>query len=622
MKKRSLMMAVLSLCSASGLLMASDGGPQLKNSTFEGAWETVSKGKEPAGWNSFGTVTGSLAGFAGAEQLFISNIVRPNSSGTQSALIKARSAFLGIIANGNMTTGRINAGSASAANEANYNFTIPGDDAFSQPMTGRPDSLTVWVKYNNSNASHNARVSAIIHDDYGFKEPSSDATNNAHIVATAALDYPATEWRRLTIPFDYDTYASNGKTAQYMLLSFTTNKTPGVGSKTDEVYVDDILLVYKPELTIGQLSAATAEAGATLTLPFTLTGTMSPYNTTLGANSVIAEMSDAAGSFDNPVALGSKVTDTTGELQLTVPANTAEGSYKVRLRSTNYPMIAAEIRDLTVKAAEGGLPPLPEMTPWETINTLPWTDHSLTTDWTGMKEPQGWNAMTVLLDEQLNPSFHYPSAWSYLSDLNGTFVSTENGPIHALMVPFLNVPAGIQKVNLSFDYLSESGAPIMLLVTEGENKRMDAKTFMDAVMGTAGKNYPINPTATNEWGRCTQEINMSDFTSRGLNLVLMIFDGSGSPANYAVRNVQLEDAASVSNPSVNEDKALVYAKDGKLHIANIEESANVDVFAMNGTRVLSKTITSGAASFGLNKGIYIVRVTTASGVQTEKVIIR
>ncbi|MGL5919628.1 MAG: T9SS type A sorting domain-containing protein, partial [Bacteroidales bacterium] len=307
---------------------------------------------------------------------------------------------------------------------------------------------------------------------------------------------------------------------------------------------------------------------------------------------------------------------------LTIPANTAEGSYKVRLRSTNYPMIAAETRDLTVKAAESGLPPLPEMTPWETINSLPWVDQSLNTDWTGINEPHGWNAMSVLLDENLNPTFVYPSYWSYLPDIDGTFVTTDNVPIHALMVPFLNVPAGTQKVKLSFDYLSESGAPMMLLVTEGEDKRMNAQTFMNAVMGMEGKNYEINPTVTGDWGRCSQEINMSDFASRGLNLVMMIFDGSGAPANYAVRNVQLEDATAVSNPSVKEDQALVYGKDGKLHIANIEESANVDVFATNGTRVLSKAITSGAASFGLNKGIYIVRVTTASGVQTEKVIIR
>lgn len=618
-------MAVLSLCSASTLLMASDGGPQLKNSTFEGAWETAEAGKEPLGWNSFGSVTGNLANTARGEQLFVSNTFRPNSLGTQSALIKAKEIkvfFIKVIANGNMTTGRINAGSASATNEDNHNFTIPGDDAFSQPMTGRPDSLTVWVKYNNTNASHNARVSAIIHDDYGFKEPSSDATNNSHIVAAAALNYPATDWKRVSIPFDYNTYASNGKTAKYMLLSFTTNKTPGVGSGSDEVYVDDILLVYKPELTIGQLSAVSAEAGATLTLPFTLTGTMSPYNTNVGANSVIAEMSDAAGSFDNPVVLGSKVTDVTGDLQLTVPANTAEGNYKVRLRSTNYPMIAAETRDLTVNAAEEGLPPLPEMTPWETINSLPWVDQSLNTDWTGMNEPQGWNAMTVTLDENLFPSFHYPSAWSYLPEVNGTFVSTENGPIHALMVPFLNVPAGVQKVKLTFDFLSESGQPITLLATEGEDKRMSAETFMNAVMGMEGKNYSINPTGNGDWGSCSQEINMSDFATRGLNLVMMIFDASGAPANYAVRNVQLEDATAVSNPSVNEDQALVYGKDGKLHITNLDESAKVDVFATNGTRILSKTISSETVSFGLNKGIYIVRVTTASGVQTEKVIIR
>lgn len=619
-------MAALSLCSASALLMASDGGPQLKNSTFEGAWETPVSGKtwtEPAGWNSFPTMNGTWLTNSGknGDQLIVSGTVRPHSHGTQSALIKAKS-ILGIIANGNMTLGQINAGSATATSSDNYNYTKRSDANFSQAMTGNPDSLTVWVKYSNADASNKARIAAIIHGDFDFRDPSTNAGNNSEIVAKAELNYPATDWRRVSIPFDYASYTQNGKVAKYMLMSFTTNMVPGQGSTSDEVYVDDILLVYKPELTIGQLSAASVEAGATLTLPFTLTGTMSPYNVNAEANKVIAELSDASGNFATPVLLGSKVTDETGELQLTVPSNTAEGNYKVRLRSTNYPMIAAETRDLTVKASAGGLPPLPEMTPWETINSLPWVDHSLTTDWSGAKEPKGWNAMTVLLDENLNPSFYYPSAWSYVAEVNGTIVSTENGPIHALMVPFLNVPAGVEKVKLTFDYLSGSGQPIMLLVTEGENKRMDAQTFMNAVMGSEGKNYPINPTVSGDWGTCSQEITMSDFTKRGLNLVLMIFDTSGSPAMYGVRNARLEDVAAVSNPSVNEDKALVYGKDGKLHIMNLAQSAKVDVYGMNGAKVLSETVASANVTFELNKGIYIVRVTTESGVQTNKVIIR
>ncbi|MGL5786564.1 MAG: T9SS type A sorting domain-containing protein [Bacteroidales bacterium] len=624
MKKRSLMMAALTLCSAGAHLMAADGGPQLKNSTFEGEWEIVDskKGwKEPAGWNSFPSMQGNfLTNFGkNGEQLIISDQVRPQSAGTQSALIKAK-LTAGIIANGNMTSGRVNAGSTSPTNASNYNFTNTADENFSQPMTGRPDSISVWVKYTNTSEAHNARIAAIIHDSFNFKDPSSDEANNSHIVAKAELNYEATEWKRVSIPFDYASYEANAKDPHYMLLSFTTNMTPGVGSKTDEVYVDDILLVYKPELTIGQLSAESVEPCGTLTLPFTLTGTMSPYNVNAAANEVIAELSDVNGDFTTSVELAKQTTDESGTLTLNIPADLAEGNYKVRLRSTNYPMVTAETRDLTVKAAEGGLPPLPEMTPWETINTLPWTDQSLTTDWTGTDEPKGWNAMTVLLDDNLNPSFHYPSAWAFVPEENATFVSTENGPIHALMLPFLNVPEGVQKVKLTFDYLS-SQYPMTLLVTEGEDKRMNAETFMNAVLGTEGKSYQINPSKPGDWSTCSQEIDMSDFASRGLNLVMMIFDASGTPAVYGVRNAQLEDAQLVSNEMTDEDKAVMFVKDGQLNITQIDGSAQVEVYALNGAKFISKVVTENA-SFNLNKGIYIVKVITGNHVQTEKIIVR
>ena len=60
-------------------------------------------------------------------------------------------------------------------------------------------------------------------------------------------------WQRISIPFDYDTYASNGAATKAILVTISTNAQPGVGSKDadnpDELYVDDIELIYNANLT-------------------------------------------------------------------------------------------------------------------------------------------------------------------------------------------------------------------------------------------------------------------------------------------------------------------------------------------------------------------------------------
>ena len=45
----------------------------------------------------------------------------------------------GIIANGNMTIGRINMGSATAASSENYNYSVVSDTNFSETLTQSPD---------------------------------------------------------------------------------------------------------------------------------------------------------------------------------------------------------------------------------------------------------------------------------------------------------------------------------------------------------------------------------------------------------------------------------------------------------------------------------------------------
>lgn len=232
-----------------GLTQAFVAQQQVGNSGFE-SWETVASGEEPVNWNSFLSAGGTFS-FAAGDQLNSSADVRPGSSGTKSAHIFSNST-LGVIANGNLTVGKINMGSATPANSNNYNSSITADAGFSEALTNSPDSLVFWAKFTPANGAGNdsARVRAAIHDSYDFRDP-TDATSATHLVASATRNYANTNgnWVRISVPFDYSGPAS---TPAFLLITFTTNKTPGGGSDNDEVWIDDMELIYNSNVSVAE----------------------------------------------------------------------------------------------------------------------------------------------------------------------------------------------------------------------------------------------------------------------------------------------------------------------------------------------------------------------------------
>lgn len=224
-----------------GLTQAFVAQQQVGNSGFE-TWEIVDPGEEPVNWNSFLNAGGSFS-FAAGDQLNSSTDVRPGSSGTKSAHIFSNDVF-GTIANGNVTVGKINMGSVTANDPGNYNSSIITDVDFSEALTDSPDSLVFWAKFTPANGSGNdsARVRAAIHDSYAFRDP-TDATSATHLVASATRNYANTNgnWIRISVPFDYSGPAS---TPAFLLITYTTNKTPGGGSDNDQVWIDDMELIY------------------------------------------------------------------------------------------------------------------------------------------------------------------------------------------------------------------------------------------------------------------------------------------------------------------------------------------------------------------------------------------
>ena len=143
---------------------------------------------------------------------------------------------------------------------------------------------------------------------------------------------------------------------RYILATFNTNVTPGGGSDGDELYVDDICLIYNPTLNM-ELLAQTEFDGTNMNIeiPFTLGGSMSVYNLNKSDNVVIAQLSDASGSFANPIELGRVTTNVSGTVNGVLPADLKNGTYKVRVVSTNYPMVSNE-RDITIKSPYAPVP--------------------------------------------------------------------------------------------------------------------------------------------------------------------------------------------------------------------------------------------------------------------------
>lgn len=231
---------------------------QIGNSDME-LWDNVGQAnEEPANWNSFKTAQGSFTAFA-SQQVQRSTAIRSGANGQYCARVWSKST-LNIVANGNLTLGRINMGSTTASDPNNYNFSLIADANFSEALTSSPDSLVFWVKYTAANANDSARVHAILHDDFELRDP-IDANSVSHIVATAERNYGKTNgsWIRISVPFNY-VVGSPAPTPAYILVTFTTNKTPGGGSNNDEVLVDDIELIYNNTSGIAEKSQSLLNA--------------------------------------------------------------------------------------------------------------------------------------------------------------------------------------------------------------------------------------------------------------------------------------------------------------------------------------------------------------------------
>ena len=238
---------LISLLTTSSL--AAQGNYQIPNSDFEQEWVKLGEKTEPGhGWYSFVSAGGSFAAAAPntTTQVEGYNSAKAVSINSQRILIAN--------ANGNLTTGKINMGSWTPTNKANYNYTSRSTEDGNCPFVGLPDTVRCYAKFTRGGEGYNAAGTFIVHGDVDFKDPHESSENIAtYEVARAVLDIaPSTDWQPVTASFTYSKTAEQIESAaelqtRYMLASFTTNPTPG-GSADDELIIDDVVLVYNSRL--------------------------------------------------------------------------------------------------------------------------------------------------------------------------------------------------------------------------------------------------------------------------------------------------------------------------------------------------------------------------------------
>lgn len=237
---------------------------QMPNCDFE-AWN-ASNG-EPDRWHGFKTAKGSLAGMAATgAKLMASDDVRPGSNGQHSAMITTGRVF-GVLANGTMTNGQLNAGGMLANDTKNHaemdkasTTTDALGEKFYMPIYAKPDVFKLWMKYEQGSTNNNYRatISVKTFDGSYYQEP-VDKTYTNLSGSILGGQIAACDWTEFTFPMDYESYADNNAATEAIFVTFSTNATPGQGNDGDAVYVDDMELIYLGNMTDLRYKGTTIE---------------------------------------------------------------------------------------------------------------------------------------------------------------------------------------------------------------------------------------------------------------------------------------------------------------------------------------------------------------------------
>lgn len=231
-------------------------GTQILNSDFE-VWGTEFE-NVPVGWHSFESVTGTsiFVGFAKSTAHTSMEKSGLHSGTTGHSCIKVVPRNLTIaLANGTITTGRMYAGDytpSSSKNHAQMDMSVTetsNGTPYYAELSEKPDYIAAWLKFiSNDSENPYATISAIITDGTYYQDPENKEYTNVYAKAkNAGIVSNGGKWQRIVVPF---TIQNGGITPKGILVTISTNATPGKGNENDVLYVDDLELIYTQQVTI------------------------------------------------------------------------------------------------------------------------------------------------------------------------------------------------------------------------------------------------------------------------------------------------------------------------------------------------------------------------------------
>ena len=227
---KKLLRATLSFAILSTVVLAQ----QPQNPGFEN-WEIADPDndiEEPVHWSSIKTsdAGSTINGFAPVVW------EKSDDAHTGNHSIELTNVQSLLLASGTITNGRIH---ASLIQGASNSYTDPNDAQWHTPLTTRPDSLAVWIKYFPQ-GNDTAQVKAVLHVGEGTLPSTPENEGNWVGYAQINVWETVSEWTRVVVPFTY----YNQNNPEYVLFVLTS----GAGLQPVEGSValfDDLQLVYE-----------------------------------------------------------------------------------------------------------------------------------------------------------------------------------------------------------------------------------------------------------------------------------------------------------------------------------------------------------------------------------------
>lgn len=183
-----------------------------------------------------------LCSFGASQRVF--RDVNEKVEGRYSVRVESRSIIGGLIVNGTVTTGRVIAPSPTPS--IGFNMSVPDNGKFHQTISAVPDSLVFWAKYNITDDSDSAMVSFFIHGEEDLKDPDHRREATQVISKVQQTFHTSGKWQRIAIEFKG---SLSPYQPEYILATFSSSFKAGKGNGNAKLWVDDIQLVYRNELS-------------------------------------------------------------------------------------------------------------------------------------------------------------------------------------------------------------------------------------------------------------------------------------------------------------------------------------------------------------------------------------